>query len=101
MKLFKNIIEDAVEYNNAIAKFNSKGQLMDIETVEINKVITISLEEYKELLLIKGKYEEIKNKNSQLIEELLDKMEKGKVTANQVRIILGMDEIGEKNEELL
>ena len=101
MKLFKNIIEDAVEYNNAIAKFNSKGQLVDIETVEINKVITISLEEYKELLLIKGKYEEIKNKNSQLIEELLDKMKKGKVTANQVRIILGMDEIGEKNEKLL
>lgn len=93
MKLFKNIIEDAVEYNNAIAKFNSKGQLVDIETVEINKVITISLEEYKELLLIKGKYEEIKNKNSQLIEKLLDKMKKGKVTANQVRIILGMEEI--------
>lgn len=60
MKLFKNIIEDAFEYNNAIAKFNSKGLLTDIETVEINKVITISLEEYKELLLIKGKYEEIK-----------------------------------------
>ncbi len=98
MKLFKNIIEDAFEYNNAIAKFNSKGLLTDIETVEINKVITISLEEYKELLLIKGKYEEIKNKNSQLIEELLDKIRKGKVTANQVRIILGMDEIGEKNE---
>lgn len=56
MKLFKNIIEDAVEYNNAIAKFNSKGQLIDIETVEINKVITISLEEYKELLIYKGKY---------------------------------------------
>lgn len=56
MKLFKNIIEDAVEYNNAIAKFNSKGKLVDVETVEINKVITISLEEYKELLIYKGKY---------------------------------------------
>ena len=43
MKLFKNIIEDAVEYNNTIAKFNSKGQLVDIEEVEVNKVITISL----------------------------------------------------------
>lgn len=56
MKLFKNIIEDAVEYNNTIAKFNSKGQLVDIEEVEVNKVITISLEEYKELLIYKGKY---------------------------------------------
>lgn len=56
MKLFKNIIEDAFEYNNVIAKFNSKGQLVDIEEVEINKVITISLEEYKELLIYKGKY---------------------------------------------
>lgn len=56
MKLFKNIIEDAVEYNNAILKFNSHGKPIDIELVEINKVITISLEEYKELLIYKGKY---------------------------------------------
>ena len=56
MKLFKNIIEDAVEYNNAILKFNSHGKPIDIESVEINKVITISLEEYKELLIYKGKY---------------------------------------------
>lgn len=93
MKFFKNVMEDAVEYNNAILKFNSHGKPMDIETVEINKVITISLEEYKELLFIKGKYEETKNKNSQLIEKLLDEMKKRKITANQVRIILGMDDI--------
>lgn len=58
MKLFKNVIEDAFEYNQAIAKLNSRGKPIDIEpmVVEINKVITISLEEYKELLIYKGKY---------------------------------------------
>ena len=56
MKLFKNVIEDAFEYNQAIAKLNSRGKPIDIELVEINKVITISLEEYKELLIYKGKY---------------------------------------------
>lgn len=64
MKLLKNIIEDAVEYNNAITKFNSKGQLVDIEAVEINKVITISLEEYKELLIYKGKYLDLTNETT-------------------------------------
>lgn len=56
MKLFKNVLEDAFEYNQAIAKLNSRGKPIDIELVEINKVITISLEEYKELLIYKGKY---------------------------------------------
>lgn len=56
MKLFKNVIEDAFEYNQAIVKLNSRGKPIDIEPVEINKVITISLEEYKELLIYKGKY---------------------------------------------
>lgn len=61
MKLFKNVMEDAIEYNNAIIKFNEKGKPIDIETVEINKVITISLDEYKELLIYKGKYLGITN----------------------------------------
>lgn len=56
MKLFKNVLEDAFEYNQVIAKLNSRGKPIDIEPVEINKVITISLEEYKELLIYKGKY---------------------------------------------
>lgn len=56
MKLFKNVLEDAFEYNQAIAKLNSRGKPIDIELAEINKVITISLEEYKELLIYKGKY---------------------------------------------
>jgi len=60
LKLFKNIIEDGIEYNNIIQKYNSKNQPLDTQTIEINKVITISLEEYKELLYIKGKYYELK-----------------------------------------
>lgn len=56
MKLFKNVIEDGLEYNNMIKKYNSKNQLIDITPIEINKVITITLEEYKELLIYKGKY---------------------------------------------
>ncbi len=56
MKLFKNIIEDGLEYNAMIKKYNSKNQLVDIAPIEVDKVITISLEEYKELLIYKGKY---------------------------------------------
>lgn len=32
----------------------------------MQEVITISLEEYKELLVIKGKYEELKSKENQI-----------------------------------
>lgn len=56
MKLFKNVIQDGFEYNNMIKKYNSKNQLVDITPIEIDKVITITLEEYKELLIYKGKY---------------------------------------------
>lgn len=56
MKLFKNVIQDGIEYNNMIKKYNSKNQLVDITPIEIDKVITITLEEYKELLIYKGKY---------------------------------------------
>lgn len=56
MKLFKNVIQDGLEYNNMIKKYNSKNQLVDITPIEIDKVITITLEEYKELLIYKGKY---------------------------------------------
>lgn len=56
MKLFKNVIEDTYDYNAMIKKYNSKNQLVDIQPIEIAKVITISLEEYKELLVYKGKY---------------------------------------------
>ena len=31
MKLFKNVLEDAFEYNQAIAKLNSRGKPIDIE----------------------------------------------------------------------
>ena len=56
MKLFKNVIQDGLEYNSMIKKYNSKNQLVDITPIEIDKVITITLEEYKELLIYKGKY---------------------------------------------
>lgn len=56
MKIVKNIIDDALEYNEYIARLNSKGKAIDIEPIKVDKVITISLEEYKELLTYKGKY---------------------------------------------
>ena len=58
MQIFKNIINDAVDYNDMIERYNSKGKpkIQQMEKVEINKVITISLEEYKQLLIYKGKY---------------------------------------------
>lgn len=56
MKVIKNIIDDAIEYNSLIKKYNSKDKLIDIEPIKKEKVITITLDEYKELLVYKGKY---------------------------------------------
>lgn len=56
MKLFKNIIEDGYEYNKMLARLDKNNEIIGVEEVEVNKVITISLEEYKELLVYKGKY---------------------------------------------
>ena len=56
MKVIKNIIDDAIEYNSLIQKYNSKDKLIDIEPIKKEKVITITLDEYKELLVYKGKY---------------------------------------------
>lgn len=56
MKVIKNIIDDAIEYNKRIAGINSKNKEIILESVEEEKVITITLDEYKELLVYKGKY---------------------------------------------
>lgn len=56
MKVIKNIIDDAIEYNSLIKKYNFKDKLIDIEPIKKEKVITITLDEYKELLVYKGKY---------------------------------------------
>lgn len=56
MKVRKNIIDDAIEYNSLIQKYNSKNKLIAIEPIKEEKVITITLDEYKELLVYKGKY---------------------------------------------
>lgn len=56
MKVIKNIIDDAMEYNSHIQKYNSKNKLIAIEPIKEEKVITITLDEYKELLVYKGKY---------------------------------------------
>ena len=61
MKLFKNVIEDTYDYNAVIKKYNSKNQLVDIQQIEIARVITIPLEEYADLLVYKGKYLGLKN----------------------------------------
>lgn len=56
MKVIKNIIDDAMEYNSHIQKYNFKNKLIAIEPIKEEKVITITLDEYKKLLVYKGKY---------------------------------------------
>lgn len=56
MKLFRNVIDDAIEYNKHIANYNEKNELIKLAPITEEKVITITLEEYKELLIYKGKY---------------------------------------------
>lgn len=56
MKLFRNVIDDAIEYNKHIAKYNEKNEFIELAPIIEEKVITITLDEYKELLVYKGKY---------------------------------------------
>jgi hypothetical protein len=56
MKLFRNVIDDAIEYNKHIAKYNEKNEFVKLAPIKEEKVITITLDEYKELLVYKGKY---------------------------------------------
>ena len=54
MKLIENVINDTIEYKKYMQKLD-KGLIAPVEIIE-DKVITIPLEEYKELLVYKGKY---------------------------------------------
>ena len=56
--------------------------------------IFISILEYKELLIIKGKYEELKNNKERILNYLLEQYEKGKINPNQIREILGFTKLG-------
>lgn len=56
MKLFRDVIDDAIEYNKHIAKYNEKNEFVKLAPIKEEKVITITLDEYKELLVYKGKY---------------------------------------------
>ena len=56
MKLFSNVIDDAIEYNKHIAKYNEKNEFIELAPIKEEKIITITLDEYKELLVYKGKY---------------------------------------------
>ena len=99
MKLFKNIIDEELEYRNKIAKFNEQGKLIDIDTIEMAKLITISLNEYKELLVCKGKYESLKENADKIVDSLLQHYKKGDISPNQVRELLGFKKIGGNNEK--
>lgn len=58
-KTFKEAQERARHLNEKVEKISNE---LDIYPIKLNdkETITISLEEYKELLIIKGKYEELK-----------------------------------------
>lgn len=56
MKIFRNIINDSIEYNRHIEKYNANNKDVKLEPITEEKVITITLEEYQELLIYKGKY---------------------------------------------
>lgn len=68
----------------------------NIEVMSINQDesnIMISIPKYEELLITKGKYEELKRSQTALIDSLIDEYSKGKITINQIRVILGLKSI--------
>lgn len=60
---------------------------------QVETTIMIPISKYEELLTIKGKYEELKNNQTDLVNTLLDKYNEGKITINQIREILGFKPI--------
>lgn len=68
----------------------------EVDVIPLNQVettIMISISKYEELLTIKGKYEELKNNQTDLVNTSLDKYNEGKITINQIREILGFKPI--------
>ncbi len=70
-----------------------KPKEFPIFPLDIVETTTITMQEYKELLIIKGKYEELKNKQQDIVNILIDKFSEGKITINQIREILGLKSI--------
>ncbi len=68
-----------------------KNEVIPLEQVE-NRIM-ISISEYKELLILKGKYEELKNNQTDLLKQLFDSFNKGKKPINLIREILGLKPI--------
>lgn len=67
---------------------------MDVISIDkIETTIMIPISKYEELLTIKGKYEELKENQKDLVNLLLDKYSEGKITINQIREILGFKPI--------
>lgn len=68
----------------------------EMDVIPIDKIettIMIPISKYEELLTIKGKYEELKENQKDLVNLLLDKYSEGKITINQIREILGFKPI--------
>lgn len=62
-------MQKEVEYESLKEKVEKISNELDTYPIKLNdkKTITISLEEYKELLIIKGKYEELKKQQPLII----------------------------------
>lgn len=68
----------------------------EIDVIPLDKTentIMIPIIKYEELLIIKGKYEKLKNNQTYLVNTLLDKYNDGKITINLIREILGFKPI--------
>lgn len=72
--------------------------IRDLKIVPLDgeQKILIPFSKYEELLVIKGKYDELKNNN--LVAILIDKYNDGKITINQIREILGFKPIKAKSK---
>lgn len=74
-----------------MSKTFRKNEVIPLGQVEERIIIPIS--EYKELLILKGKYEELKNNQTDLLKQLFDSFNKGKKPINVIREILGLKPI--------
>jgi len=60
--------------------------------------ILIPITKYEEFLIIKGKYEARNEDFKNLVDIIIDKVSKGKITPNQARIILGLNPLNKEEK---
>lgn len=72
----------------------------DMQIIAIgDETISLPRRDYEDLLITKGKYLQLKHQQSELVDILIDKLDKGKVSVNNIRAIFGFKEFNSLDKQ--